>query len=123
MAEFLYGNFAFLYGVCELNFIKQILDKIIKIFLLVIRIGQFALSLLFCSIIVFCLIFVRANDKSVVVTKYESTSDKITNRIKIVQISDLHDFDNVDEIISKVKNEKPDIIVTTGDMFDGNRPD
>lgn len=73
----------------------------------------------------FCLLYLKThiNDESVQVTNYETTSGKINKPIRIVQISDLHDFQNVNEVVEKTAEADPDIIVTTGDMFDGNRPD
>ena len=73
----------------------------------------------------FCLLYLKIhiNDESVQVTNYETTSGKINEPIRIVQISDLHDFQNINEVVEKTAEANPDIIVTTGDMFDGNRPD
>lgn len=103
--------------------VKLFVRKVFDVFITVVNVLGFILALLFCILAIFCLLFIRPNDKSVVVTKYSCTSDKIENQIKIVQISDLHDFDNVEEVVARVKEECPDIVVTTGDMFDGNRPD
>lgn len=94
-------------------------------------------SILFFLKIIICLILItliilgtgfwyiesHINDETVQVTNYEVKSDKISNSFRIVQISDLHDFQNISEVITKTKEANPDIIVTTGDMFDGNRPD
>lgn len=72
-----------------------------------------------------CLWYLKSNinDETVQVTNYNMSSEKVSSPIRIVQISDLHDFHNINDIITKATNAKPDIIVTTGDMFDGNRPD
>lgn len=63
------------------------------------------------------------NDDSVVVSEYEVESEKVSKEFKVVQLSDLHDFPGVDNAVQAVINCNPDLIVTTGDMFDANRPD
>jgi predicted MPP superfamily phosphohydrolase len=63
------------------------------------------------------------DNKLVKVTRYEIKSDKIPeefDKFKIVHLSDFHNHnflgkDSV-QIIKKIDNEKPDIIVMTGDM-------
>lgn len=42
---------------------------------------------------------------------------------KIVQVSDLHNKDFGDQLIDKVADEEPDLIVVTGDVIDRNRTD
>ena len=58
------------------------------------------------------------------VSNYEIVSDKIPkefNNFKIVQISDYHNSKTKklnEDLIDTIKNEKPDIIVITGDFID-----
>jgi predicted MPP superfamily phosphohydrolase len=55
------------------------------------------------------------------VTNIEITSSKISSKIKIVQLSDLHGKqfgENNSELIKTVNKQKPDIIVFTGDLID-----
>ncbi|MCC5896094.1 MAG: metallophosphoesterase [Alkalibacterium sp.] len=42
---------------------------------------------------------------------------------KVVQVSDLHNKDFGHQLINKVTDERPDIIVVTGDVIDRNRTD
>lgn len=42
---------------------------------------------------------------------------------KVVQVSDLHNTSFDGDLISKIRNEEPDIIVVTGDIIDRNRTD
>ncbi len=54
-------------------------------------------------------------------TFYSVSSLKVNNKIRIIQISDLHDCaygDNNSEIIDRVGKLKPDIIILTGDIID-----
>src|SRR5574344_515603 len=63
------------------------------------------------------------------VSEYTITTDKIPadfDGFKIVQISDLHDKNfgkNQLELIDKIKDQKPDIIVLTGDIVDKDNKD
>ncbi|MCI9575103.1 MAG: phosphoesterase [Clostridiales bacterium] len=54
------------------------------------------------------------------VTRVEITSSKIKNTVKIVQLTDLHgaSFGNDNQsLIQKIAKEKPDLVVSTGDMY------
>ena len=61
------------------------------------------------------------------VSHYEVSNSKITNdfnNFKIIQISDFHNTKNkklVKSIITTIEEEKPNIIVITGDFFDPNK--
>ena len=91
-----------------------------KIFAKKIRLRTIILLIL-AVVILLSLIF--AFDKNLKIARYKITSNKIEESIKIVQISDLHNeiFGEAQEVlIDKVKNEKPDLIVLTGDMADGS---
>ena len=61
-------------------------------------------------------IFLYLQNNLIDVTKYRLKSDNIINRIKIVQLSDLHSKSS-EKILSVTKNQKPDIIVITGDYI------
>lgn len=80
-------------------------------------------TLIFLS--VFCLV----NNKWLTVTDYSYSSDRLPQEFdgfKIVHISDLHNASfgkNNARLIDKIKRCEPDIIVITGDIADGNRPD
>lgn len=53
-------------------------------------------------------------------TDYELTSSKIENKIRIVQISDLHNSEfgkNNERLVKMVSEQNPDIIVITGDIL------
>lgn len=57
-------------------------------------------------------------------TEYEIITDKISEDIKILQLSDLHNKEfgnNQSKIINKINEINPDVIVMTGDMIDGRR--
>lgn len=65
---------------------------------------------------------VYLDNKLIRVSKYEIKSDKIPkefNNFKIVHLSDFHSHSfigNTNKIVKKVEDQKPDIIVMTGDM-------
>lgn len=53
-------------------------------------------------------------------------SEKITNPVRIVLVTDLHSCqygENQQELIQAVKDQKPDLIALSGDIFDENLPD
>lgn len=83
---------------------------------------KFILFLFIILIFLFVFLMVEMKRNHVITkTFYELESDKIGEDIKIAQISDYHDFNDAYLISSTIKEESPDIIVCTGDMFDGNR--
>lgn len=62
------------------------------------------------------------------VSHYSVSSDKLTNPIRIVQLTDLHNSefgDHNSQIVEKVAAEEPDLILITGDLLnsDENRTD
>lgn len=75
------------------------------------------------------MIYAYYENTSLQVTNYEITSEEIPidfNNYKIVQISDYHNAKSKklnNELISKIKKEKPDIIVITGDLVDAYKTD
>lgn len=67
-------------------------------------------------------IFFHLENNTLTITKFKLTSGKIKEKINIVQISDLHGKSfgkNNDKLIEKIKNEKPDFILYTGDLTNG----
>ena len=82
------------------------------------------LALLFVIFILSSIIFCINQNNSIVITKWSYSNPKIPadfDGFKIVHISDLHNkmFGNVQsEILKKVINLSPDIIVVTGDLID-----
>lgn len=58
-------------------------------------------------------------------TRYKIKNKKITDKIsgyKIIQISDLHNKYFGEQILNKIKKEKPNMIVITGDLLDSYKP-
>lgn len=58
-------------------------------------------------------------------TRYEITSDKVEDSLRIAAISDLHlgtnmDADRLSSYCNKIENGKPDVFVLAGDIFDEN---
>lgn len=74
-------------------------------------------------------VFVYAQFNWLEVSEYKISSDKIGNEFdgfKIVQLSDLHSKEfgkNNNTLIKKIKKLNPDIIVTTGDMYNSTNDD
>jgi predicted MPP superfamily phosphohydrolase len=85
----------------------------------------FIIVLLFIS--VFCYLFYQ--NSSLEVRNYSIVDNRLGSEIndfKIVQISDLHNVSSkilVEDLVSEIKNEKPDIIVFTGDLVDSKNTD
>ena len=85
----------------------------------------FIIFLLFISI--FCYLFYQ--NSSLEVRNYSIVDNRLGSEIndfKIVQISDLHNVSSkilVEDLVTEIKNEKPDIIVFTGDLVDSKKTD
>ncbi|MGF3103012.1 metallophosphoesterase [Rossellomorea sp. DUT-2] len=68
-------------------------------------------------------------NNSIVISKYTISSEKIPqnfDKYKIVQLSDLHNKsfgNNQTNLVKKVNNLEPDLIVFTGDLIDSDRYD
>ena len=69
----------------------------------------------------------QKQNHSLELTGYKYKSDKIPDEFdgfRIIHLSDMHNCvygNEADDLIRKVKNNKPDIIVITGDSFDSRR--
>lgn len=76
------------------------------------------------AIIVFLVCFSYFENNSIVISKYDVKSETLPvafNNFKIVQISDLHNkvfYKDNNTLVAKIKSQKPDIIVITGDLVD-----
>ncbi len=60
---------------------------------------------------------------SIKLTEYHITSDKLTSRLRIVELSDLHNADLGDRLPQLVAEQKPDLILFIGDLVDMDRSD
>lgn len=75
------------------------------------------------------LLWIVYQNKNIQITKYDITNSKIPksfDKFRIVQISDYHNGTftrNNEKLIQKLSNCNPDIIVITGDLFDGKDED
>ena len=85
---------------------KKVIVKIIMIVILCL-----------CLIISY---FIYISYYEVEVTDYEISSAKINNDVNIVMIADVHDHHCKvkDEIVDRIKQLKPDIILCAGDFID-----
>lgn len=78
------------------------------------------------AVIVLLTIFCIFQNKYLTVDEYTFTSAKVSKSaddFRIVQVSDLHNAKfgkNNSRLISKIKDQSPDIIVITGDIVDSN---
>lgn len=72
-------------------------------------------------ILILLCIFLYIQNNDIEVTTYKPQSDKLSKTMKgfkIVQISDLHNKDFGEKFLQMVKDQNPDIIAITGDLFD-----
>lgn len=81
------------------------------------------------TLFIIAIAFFIFEDKHLVVSEYIYNSDKVgpeLEGLKIVQISDLHNAsfgkDNI-RLINTINEQRPDIIVITGDLVDSNHTD
>jgi len=78
------------------------------------------LTLLF---IISIILFLYTQNNMIQVTKYEIINSKMPenfNRYKIIQISDYHNAKSKilnNQLLKRIKEEEPDIIVITGDLM------
>ncbi len=81
------------------------------------------LLIIVLSIVIFCI----WQNNDIVISRYVYENNKIGDKLegfKIAQISDLHNKEfgsNSKRLLDKVRNEKPNVIVITGDIVDRNR--
>lgn len=74
-------------------------------------------------------VYLYCQNNMLVLTSYQIRSERIKenfNNYKIIQISDFHNVKSKylqRSIIKSLKDEKPDLIVITGDVIDSNRTD
>lgn len=88
----------------------------------------FSISLVFvlvasCVLVFGCNYVENRNFKE---TFYCVSSLKVNNKIRIIQISDLHSCvygDNNDDLVARIEKLKPDLVVFTGDCVDSNSAD
>ena len=85
------------------------MKKMIKVFLIVI--------LCLCMITSY---FIHVSYYKVEVTDYKISSAKINNDVNIVTIADVHDYQCKvkDQILDRIKQLKPDIVLCVGDIID-----
>lgn len=60
---------------------------------------------------------------SIKLTEYQFTSDKVTEPIRIVELSDLHCADLGDKLPTMVAEQNPDLILFVGDIVDMGKED
>lgn len=82
----------------------------------------FIISLIFVGIaasiaVVGCNYVINRNFKE---TFYCVSSIKVNSKIRVVQISDLHDASFGDDMVKRVESLKPDLIIYTGDSVDSD---
>ena len=71
-------------------------------------------------------LFLKNETEKLEITKHEVENNKIPKEFdgfKIIQISDLHNKSfgkNNEKLLKKVEYEKPDIVVITGDLVEGD---
>lgn len=79
------------------------------------------------GLLIICIILCAWENNHIVVSEYIYETEKIGEDLdgyRIVQISDLHNKrfgNNQERLLSMVRDCKPDLIVITGDLVDGNR--
>lgn len=78
-------------------------------------------------ILIGIVMFLHWGNNSIVVSKYSYCTNNVSKKldgVKILHISDFHNKEfgkNSEKIIKKIKEQKPDIIVITGDIIDRRR--
>lgn len=80
-----------------------------------------------CLLIILCGIYFYFENTTLEVSTYQIASNKIPNEFnnyKIIQISDFHNNTSsklTKKLIAEIKNQKPNIIVITGDLIDSTK--
>lgn len=77
----------------------------------------------FIIIVAVIIVFLHHGNTALQVTHYNIKTNKLNHTsIKVLQISDFHDYKfNEDQIIAILNEQSPDIIVVTGDLIDRRR--
>lgn len=84
---------------------------------------------LLLSIVLIFILYTIWGNKTIQVDRYNVESTRISKNLsgyKIAQISDLHNAEfgkNESQLLDKLKNTSPDIIVITGDLIDSSHTD
>ncbi|MDL2211869.1 metallophosphoesterase [Erysipelotrichaceae bacterium OttesenSCG-928-M19] len=81
--------------------------------------------LLLIIIAVLVLVSYLLRDERLEVNYYRITTNKIKQAFTIIQLSDLHSTSfgkEQRELLTAIKNEQPDLIVMSGDIFEENKP-
>ena len=79
----------------------------------------------FLVLVLSLLIYSYASSRQLIVTLYKHAAP-VSSTVRIVQLTDLHNYEygeNNDELVQKVAEQKPDMIVMTGDMLNRDDPD
>ena len=80
-----------------------------------------------CLLLILCGIYFYFENTTLEVSTYQIASNKIPyefNNYKIIQISDFHNNTSsklTKKLIAEIKNQKPNIIVITGDLIDSTK--
>ena len=73
----------------------------------------YILLILLCIFIILAIV----SHFSIDVTNYKIKDKKIDKDMKVILLSDLHNRNLNDKLIKIIKNEKPDLIIMSGDMI------
>lgn len=90
---------------------KRVLNKIIALFVIMV---------------IMCLLFVLALNDNIKIREYSEITDKVTESKRIMLITDLHSTiygENQGELMGKINEEAPDVILLGGDIVDDVRDD
>lgn len=70
------------------------------------------------------MLFCHIENKRFKITRYQISHSKITKDYTIVMLSDLHNYqygENNQRLMAAIRQEKPDVVVSAGDMIEGSR--
>ena len=81
------------------------------------------LTLIIMVTAAFCAFEIYASENYLTVNEYDYDSEKIDEPMRIVILSDLHNHDFGEELITRVKDQNPDLILMVGDMIDHDKRD
>lgn len=86
--------------------------------------NKIVIIIIFIVLLFLCGIYFKYENTKLQVTQYDIFNEKIPKEFigyKIIQISDFHNTKEkslIEDLIKEIKNQKPDIIVITGDLID-----